>query len=427
MQPMRHVRPPRRSAARVLARPVGPSRAVPMLLTALTLLLAALWAAPAPAQNLFSPVITVNGQPITLYQLRQRELFLRLVNASGNIPELAREQLIQERLQLDAARAAGIQIDEQALLAGMEEFAARANLSREEFVKAIAARGVDEDSFRAFMRAGLAWRELVQARFGAQSQVSDSEVDRALSINAGSNVRVLLSEIIMPAPPAQAEVVRARAERISQMTTIGAFAQAARRYSATPTRGAGGRLPWQNLSDLPPVLVPLILGLAPGEVTAPIPIPNAIALFQLRAIEETDYTAPGYAAIEYATYLLPGGRSEENIAAARRIAQTVDRCDDLYGVAKDQPEDRLARISRKPAEIPTDIGIELSKLDAGEVSYSLTRGDALMLVMLCGRTTQQAEEVDRANVTLGLRNRRLQSLADGYLAELKAGARIVEK
>ena len=313
------------------------------------------------------------------------------------------------------------------LLAGMEEFAGRANLSREEFLRAIGQRGVEEASFRDFIRSGVAWRQLVRARFGNRAQVSDRDIDRAIGGNTGSNVRVLLAEIIMPMPPGSEEAVRARADRIAQMRSNTEFSQAARQYSATASRGAGGRLPWQNLRDLPPVLVPLIIGLAPGEVTDPIPIPNAIALFQLRAIEELDVTAPAYAAVEYATYLLPGGRTAENLAAAQRIARTVDRCDDLYGVAKGQPADRLARVSRAPGEIPTDIGIELSKLDPGEVSTTLTRGDAIMLVMLCGRTAEASAEADREQISLGLTNRRLGSLADGYLAELKAGARIVER
>ena len=38
-----------------------------------------------------------------------------------------------------------------------------------------------------------------------------------------------------------------------------------------------------NLDQLPPVLKPLIFGLAPSDVTDPLPIPNGIAIFQLRA------------------------------------------------------------------------------------------------------------------------------------------------
>jgi peptidyl-prolyl cis-trans isomerase SurA len=379
------------------------------------------------AQNLFAPAIQVNESVVTAYELQQRARMLTVLNAPGSSEKLAREQLIDDRLRIQAAEAAGIVPSPEEVLDGMTEFAGRANLSREEFTQALEANGVAEQTFRDFVRAGLSWRLLIQARFAGRVNLSEAEIDRALGASGGSSVRVLLSELIMPAPPPQADAVRARAERISQITSVAEFSAQARQYSATATRGAGGRLPWQNLDDLPPVLRPLVLALAPGEVTDPIPIPNAVALFQLRDIEETAYTPPTYSAIEYAAYYLPGGRSETTLAQARVLASKVDRCDDLYGVAKGQPEEVLDRQALPPADIPTDIAFELSKLDPGEVSTALTRsnGQTLMFLMLCGRTAEMNDDVDRDQFALGLRNQRLQSLAESYLSQLRADARIV--
>lgn len=381
----------------------------------------------AEAQNLFAPVIKINDSVVTAYELDQRARMLTVLRAPGNAQELAREQLIDDRLRIQAAEAAGILPSEEEVLDGMTEFAGRANLSREEFIQALEGNGVSAQTFRDFVRAGLSWRLLVQARFAGRVNLSEAEVDRALGASSGSSVRVLLSEIIMPAPPPQADAVQARAERISQITSEAEFSAQARRFSATATRGAGGRLPWQNLDDLPPVLRPLVLALAPGEVTDPIPIPNAIALFQLRDIEEAGYTAPTYSAIEYAAYYMPGGRSDATLAQARVLESRVDRCDDLYGVAQGQPAEVLERQALPPADIPTDIAFELSKLDPGEVSTALTRfnGQTLVFLMLCGRTTEMNEDVDRDQFAIGLRNQRLQSLAESYLSQLRADARIV--
>lgn len=384
----------------------------------------------APAQGLFSPAIIVNDQVITGYELEQRALFLRMLNAPGDTKRLAREQLVDDRLRLQAAMDAGIRPSDQEVLDGMGEFAGRANLTREQFVAVLNGNGVAEETFRDFVRAGLSWRLLVQQRFAGRASVSEAEVDRALSASgSGSGVRVLLSEIIMPAPPPEAQAVQARAERISQLTSTAAFSAEARKYSATATRGNGGRLPWQNLTDLPPVLQPIVLGLKPGEVSEPINIPNAVALFQLRDIEETSYSAPEISAIEYAAYYMPGGRSDETLAKARVLQGRVDRCDDLYGVAKGQPEEVLERGTLAPSEIPADIAYELSKLDAGEVSTALTRanGQTLVFLMLCGRTNKLSEDVDKEQFTVGLRNRRLTALSDGYLAQLRADASIIER
>ncbi|MFZ7090398.1 peptidylprolyl isomerase [Primorskyibacter sp. 2E233] len=406
------------------------TRFLARLATAVTLAIAPVGAVQVQAQGLFSPAIIVNDLVITGYELQQRAEMLRLLNAPGDLQKLAREQLIDDRLRLQASFEAGVRPSGEEILEGMSEFAERANLSRDEFIKVLEANNVSAETFRDFVKAGLAWRMLVRQRFAGRATVSEDEVDRALAADgSGSSVRVLLSEIIMPMPPQQEETVRARAARISQMTSTSEFSAEARRYSATPSRGNGGRLPWRDIKELPPVLQPLVLALKPGEVTDPLPIPNAIALFQLRDIEETGYSAPEISSIDYAAYYMPGGRSEETLAKARVLQGRVDRCDDLYGIAKGQPAEVLERGTLPPAEIPTDIAYELSKLDAGEVSTALTRanGQTLVFLMLCGRTNKIAEDVDRQEFTLGLRNRRLTALADGYLAQLRADSRIVQK
>ncbi len=405
-------------------------RSLTRLLSPLALV-AALSLAPdaLPAQGLFSPVITVNEQVITGYELQQRTTMLKLLRAPGVPEKLARQQLIEDRLKLQAANDAGLRPSREDILDGMSEFASQANMSREEFIKAIGSAGVEEETFRDFVRAGLSWRMLVQQRFAGRSNVSEAEVDRALSSSGGSNVRVTVSEIIMPAPPPQAAKVEERAKRISQLTSTSAFSAQARRFSATATRGNGGRLPWRDLSEMPAPLQPLLLALRPGEVTDPIPLQGAIALFQLRDIEESPYKAPEIASVEYAAYYMPGGRSDETLARARVLKSKVDRCDDLYGFAKGQPEEVLQRDTLPPADIPTDVAYELSKLDPGEVSTTLTRanGQTLVFLMLCGRSSKISEDVDREQVTMGLRNQRIASQADGYLAQLRADARIIEK
>ena len=141
-------------------------------------------------------------------------------------------------------------------------------------------------------------------------------------------------------------------------------------------------------------LHPILLELGPGDVTAPLPIPNAVALFQLRGIEETATPAREYSEIEYAAYYIPGGRSEAGLAAAAKVRAKVDVCDDLYGIAKGQPEEVLERGAKKPSEIPQDIAIELAKLDPGESSVALTRanGQTLVFLMLCKRTADANAE-----------------------------------
>lgn len=391
--------------------------------------LALMTAAPVAAQNLFAPVAKVNENVVTEYEVQQRQRFLQVLNAPGATREDAITALIDERLRNEAVSEAGIALTPEGTNDALAEFAGRANLSTEEFITALGQAGVSRETFRDFVTNSVGWRELIRARYNARVQISEAEIDRALGATRGGGIRVLLSEIIIPAPPQNAAEVNALAERIAQSGSTSEFSNFASQYSATASRGRGGRLEWQDVSALPESLQPLILALSPGEVTAPLPIPNAVALFQLRDIQETGVSAPSYADVEYAAYYIAGGRSEAALAQAASIRGRVDTCDDLYGVAKGQPADVLQRETKAPAEIPQDIAIELSKLDAGEVSTALTRanGQTLMFLMLCGRTAAANEGASREDVVAELRQQRLAGYADQLLEQLRADARIARQ
>ncbi|WP_422029039.1 peptidylprolyl isomerase [Roseovarius sp.] len=401
---------------------------------AMATLAAALFLVPAPqagAQGLFEPVIKVNEQAVTRFEIEQRARMLTLFRTPGDPIEIAREQLVEDRLKLGAAKVDGIQVTEEVVDAAMEEFAQRGNMSANQMVQSLGAAGVDESSFRAFVRAGVTWREVVRAKFGNTVDVSEEDMERAkLAMTGTSGVTVLLSEIVLPIPQGGGQEAMARAEELARITSLAEFAAAARRYSASPSADSGGQMGWTSVDELPEPLRPVVLGLSPGEVSAPLPTERAIVLLQLRDIAETAVPTPRYSSIEYAMYYIAGGQSQEARQRAANVEADVDVCDDLYGIAKGQPPEVLAREKKAPNEIPQDVARELANLDPGEVSTRLTRsnGQTLVFLMLCERTpiVDGGEGPTAEQLTNFIRNRQLDSLANGYLEQLRAEARIVE-
>lgn len=406
------------------------TRAATGLLTMLGLILIATFPRPGLAQGLFSPVITVNGDAITRYELEQRAQLLRLLNAPGDHGEMARKALIEDRLKQQVAKTVDIKLTPEQIKAGIDEFAARTKLSADELVQALAEGGVSRQTLRDFVKMNLLWRDYIAASFGSRARPSDSEIDRAMSRgSASSGIQVLLSEVIIPVTPQTAAQVGGLAEQIAQVNGYDAFSAAATQYSASNSRTQGGRLDWMALSRLPAPLQPVILGLQKGEITPPLTLPNAVALFQMRGIRETGVGEPRYAEIDYASYLIPGGRSAEALSKARTITEQIDTCDDLYGIAKDQPPAVLERKTQAPREIPRDVALELAKLDTDEISTALTRnnGQTLVLLMLCGRTADSVADASREQIANALIEQRLQSFATSHLEQLRADALIVEK
>lgn len=408
-----------------------------MTLSLRSLVLGALLAAglsmplPATAQSMFAPAATVNETVVTVFEVDQRQKMLQVFNAPDATREKALSDLIDERLQLAEARRAGIAVTREELLEGMTEFAGRANITREEFVARIAGVGIDVTTFEDFVRSGLAWRQVVRARFGETTRIAEDEVERAADAPPAPELRVLLNELIIPADtPDRAARARSLAPQISAITSYDAFAAAAREYSATPSRTRGGQIDWLELANLPPQIRQAILALEPGQVTAPIPLPNALAFFQLRQVDEIVTTGVP-TTIDYAAYYIPGGRSQAALTEAGRIASRVDTCDDLYGVAQGSDPSRLQRDSRPVGQIPSDVALELARLDPGEISTGLIRADGqtLVFLMLCDRSYRaaDAEEPNLGRVRDALLQRRVGRRADNLLAELRANATIVRQ
>ena len=385
----------------------------------------------ATAQGLFSPAVTVNDAVITNYELEQRTQFMRLLGSAGDPYEQAREELINDRLKQSAVAESGITVSEEDVIAGMTELAGRANLTLDEFLKALGQNGVAPETLRDYTTIGLTWRDYVGSRFLSRARPSDAEIDRAMGRAGTGGVQVLLSEVIIPINEQNAQQVEELAQHISQLGSYAAFSSAATQYSAAESRGNGGKLTWIPLTKLPPQLQEVVMELKPGEITAPLPLQGAVALFQMRGIRETAGAPPRFSAIEYASYFIPGGRSPEAMSSAQKIASQIDTCDDLYGIAKDQDPSVLERHSLAPSEIPQDIALELAKLDSGETSTMLTRnnGQTLMLLMMCGRTADlgSGEEDSRNTVANALTQQRLAAFADSFIEQLRADAEIVIK
>ncbi|MFC3087546.1 peptidylprolyl isomerase [Tabrizicola soli] len=380
-------------------------------------------AGPALAQDLFAPRLYVNDRVITEYEISQRAMFLQLLRAPGNPEDEALKALIEDRLRQTEAERLDLTVSEEEVRQGMEEFASRANLTAEALVGELAKAGLSAETFRDFVSSGLLWRKAVRARFAGRVPVSENDIDRALETETRRKaLRVLVSELVIPAQPGSEADAMALANRLSDtITGEGAFAAAARQHSASPTAANGGRLDWMPLANLPGAIGAAVLALGPGEVSDPVAVPGAVVLFQLREVAVDQSAEPVAVTVEWADFLIPD--SAEEVA---RIRANSDECNDLNALAKGLPADRLT-ITKEPAsEVPGDVGLELARLDPGESSVALARNGYRRLIMLCSREVTREEPISRDRVREAVTNQKLEGLAEGYLEELRAAAFIRE-
>ncbi len=382
-------------------------------------------APPVAAQGLFSAARKVNDRVITNYDIEQRKAFLEALNpGSADLRAEALRRLTEEAVQRDHARRLNLRVNRDDLREGMTEFAARAELSADEFIALLAENGVGQETFESFVEAGLLWRRVVAGTLRPLVAVSDTDLLRARDTAAIlGRQRVLISEIFLPTDPQFADPVAQIMNMIEAVNTIDEFSSIAREFSLAGSRDQGGRLDWVPLENLPGQIQP-IGQLRPGQILGPLEIGGAIAYFQLRATESTRDIPADRVQLTYARLLLPGGRSEENLARVADIRAQVRHCEGLGPFARDLPEEFLTQREALMQEIPASDAIELARLDRFEISANTTEGNNLVVLMLCARELQFDEPPSDDQTRDIVFDRRISAMADLKLQELIADADI---
>jgi peptidyl-prolyl cis-trans isomerase SurA len=375
----------------------------------------------AQADFLLAAKIQVNNSVITQFELDQRAKFLGALKFAGNHSELAQTQLIEERLKQSEAQKLNISASDFEIEDALTRFASRANLTVKEFNKELKRLEIYPDTFRSYVETEVIWQKLVNKKFGAQSSVSNLQLQRAKSISKFEDtIQVLLTEIIIPFSTDDRSEKENLANLLKQIRSKEEFSNAAQKYSKAPTATVGGRVKWQNFDRLPGIIKPLILGLSPGQVTEPIMLTKAIALFQLRDIREikTDRTQ---------LELLDFVKVKSDLKYLLFVQDNFHNCSDLEAIIGDQTEVTLTRKKLLSDEIPNTLVPVLDNLDQNESEIIVEDGQS-QLVIMCERNNQlnstaQTLEQDK-NV---LQSNRLKHLARSFLETLKDNARIVIK
>ena len=375
------------------------------------------------AKDKFTPAIQVDDMVITNYEIQQRSAFFELLKFPGNPKKEAENSLIDDRLKIRAAEKLGVILKPGALNYEMEIFAKRANLTIDQFSNRLKKAGIDRITWENYMQVPVIWFETVNRKFASEISSSISNNNTENQIITGSEIQVLLTEIIIPVQSGFEEEADSKIKDLRKINSIKKFSEAASKYSVAPTRDVGGKVKWQNLSSLPSVVRPLIAGLSAGEVSEPLPIPGGIAIFQLRDLRESGYKKENSEFVEYAEFIFKKNQKTNNLLNSNLMV-----CDDLYSFSKTTKNTELFRKNVKVRSLTKNIKSILSNLDENEFIFDHTDSATSKLIMVCGRSNK--ETLTQSDINENNRsyvNKRLLSLANSYLENLRQEARIVFK
>ncbi|MFH1158660.1 MAG: peptidylprolyl isomerase [Pseudomonadota bacterium] len=260
---------------------------------------------PAPAFSATQEgiVAIVNDAVITMTDIRDRtELYLS--GSRESIPPAQRKKmeqqilnrLIDEALQLQEAKKLGITVGEDDVTAGFADLSRQNGISPPEFRKRLSAAGVRIDSLYAQIRADVAWGQVVRKKLRPQVNISESEIDLALSQIARGSGKTLyhVAEIFLSVTdPAKEKDARSEADKlVTQLMKGASFNDMAREFSQAPGASGGGDLGWVQEGQMGPELDKALGKMKPNQISPPIRSAKGYHILFLRELRRNADALP---------------------------------------------------------------------------------------------------------------------------------------
>lgn len=128
--------------------------------------------------------VLVNDDPISDYDVDQRERFLAITTQSqpsAALKKQATDMLIDERLQMQEGRRQGVSADDDEVNRILGDMAKKNNLDLDGLATALGKTGVNIKTLRDRIRAQLVWQETVRRKFRRDVQIGDADITAAMS------------------------------------------------------------------------------------------------------------------------------------------------------------------------------------------------------------------------------------------------------
>ena len=242
-------------------------------------------------------VAVVNSEAITARELeiRTRSIEKRLRGQNVQLPPIEElrkqvlERMIVDRAATQAAREAGIRIDDAAIDRAIGRIAQDSKLSMAQLRQRVEADGQSFSGFRQEVASEMAIGRLRERDIEGRVQVSEAEVDALLAEQAGGgaaaaelNIAQLLVRVPENAPPEVVERARLRAEAIAREARGGVdFGRLVTNLSDGTDAISGGELGMRTVDRLPPSFVQAVEPLAPGEIAPVLRSPAGFHVIKL--------------------------------------------------------------------------------------------------------------------------------------------------
>ncbi len=381
----------------------------------------------------------INGEVITESDIDHR---LALIVASNRIElppeELQRvraqvlRNLIDETLQIQAARQQEVAVEERDVDQYFDRFATGFNQTPQNFVAYLRSIGSSERSLKRQIRGELSWQRLQRRQIEPFVTVGDDEVQSVIDrLNASrGTTEYRVAEIFISSTPETASEANANAARIVQQIRAGAsFPAYARQFSEASTAALGGDLGWVRAEQLPPELAGLVQQMPVGAISDPVPLPGGFSIVALADSRQILVADPRDAVLSLMQISLtnPAGTSEAQAQARaqqlEQATQAMGGCGAAAQTATTIGAELISNDQVRVRELPPQLQQTLLELNIGQATPPFGSTERVNVLVLCGRDDpENAGGPSFDQVYAQLNEERVNRRAQRYLRDLRRDA-----
>lgn len=397
----------------------------------------------AEQETLDSIVAIVNDDIVLVseYEDRLGEWMLRLNESERNDPllvsavrEQVLEQLISESIQLQEAELRGIEVDDETLTQAVAEFAARNNMTLDEFIADVAAQGNSYRALRERIRRDMTIDRVQRVVVTRRVFVADRDVDELLAspfFEEAISDEYRLGHILLEVTPemtlAEIDEVREKADRlVAELREGGDFAATAIEHSSSPRAAAGGDLGWRKENRIPSRFLDVV-DLEIGAVAEPSQDSSGFHIVKMIDKRGASQQRAEQTLVRHILLAPSAIRSDEQTRAAIEVirGRIVDG-EDFAELAKEHSEDPGTRLAGGDLGWTTTEGLDptfqrvMNLTGVDELSDPFQSSFGWHILEVRGRRLQDVSEEARRNyATQMLVETRFDERLDEWLAEIR--------
>ncbi|HEX4737776.1 MAG TPA: peptidylprolyl isomerase [Allosphingosinicella sp.] len=382
----------------------------------------------------------VNGSVITATDVDQRLALVVLANEGRVSPDQMQQlraqvlrNLVDETLQIQAAEAADIKIEQSEIDTSYARFAQTQGKTPQQLTEFLRSVGSSAASIKRQIRGEMAWARLQQRKIEPFVNVSNEEVKSIIDrLNAQKGTQQFhVYEIFLAATPETAAQARANADRIVQQLRGGAsFMAYARQFSEASTAAVGGDLGWIQPGELPQQLADAVRVLPVGTVSDPIAIPGGFSILTVQDTKQILTADPRDAvlSLKQLSITFPPNTqradAEGKIQQLMQTTQSMGGCGGAEGAAAKIGAEVVSNDQVKVRDLPPALQNTLINLSVGQPTPPFGAvNDRISVLVLCGRDDPPAvSNVSYDQVYDQVAQARVNMRAQRYLRDLRRDA-----